>query len=121
RRVADWLVDQQDPDGAFRKHLYGSGKTYTYMAHAGCWIAEFGQHLNEPRYLDAARRHLEWVLTHVDESTGWINDCGFEDKSNLRDAVTHTIAYTIWGVLMMSDILKHERGLAVARRAAHAV
>jgi folate-dependent phosphoribosylglycinamide formyltransferase PurN len=121
RRAADWLVEAQDPDGAWRQHLYGGGKTYTYMAHAGCWIAEFGAYLNDPRYLDAARRHLAWVLTHVDAETGWIDDCGFDDGSGERVAVTHTIAYTIWGVLMMSRILGDERGLEVARRAAHAV
>ena len=122
-RVADWLVDAQDDDGAWRKHLYGSGKTYTYMAHAGCWIAEFGDHVGDARYLDAARRHLEWVLTHVDTTTGWIEDCGFEagGPAGRHDAVTHTIAYTIWGVLFMSHVLGHERGLSVARRAARAV
>ena len=121
RRAADWLTAEQDADGAWRRHLYGSGRTYTYMAHAGCWLAEFGSHVDEPRYLAAARRHLEWVLTHVDESTGWINDCGFEDGTRGRSAMTHTIAYTIWGVLMMSDILGHESGMNAARRAAHAV
>jgi Beta-L-arabinofuranosidase, GH127 catalytic domain len=120
-RTADWLVEQQDPDGAWRKHLYGSGKTYTYMAHAGCWVAEFGAHVGDNRYLDASRRHLELVLTHVDGATGWIEDCGFEEELGRGDAVTHTIAYTIWGVLMMSRILGHERGLAAARRAARAV
>ncbi|HEV8448539.1 MAG TPA: formyltransferase family protein [Gemmatimonadaceae bacterium] len=121
RRVADWLIDAQDDDGAWRKHLYGSGKTYTYMAHAACWIAEFGEHVGDARYLDAARRHLEWVLAHVDDSTGWIEDCGFEGPPGTRDAVTHTIAYTIWGVLFMSRVLGHERGMSAARRAARAV
>lgn len=121
RRVADWLTAEQDADGSWRRHLYGSGRTYTYMAHAGCWLAEFGSHADEPRYLAAARRHLEWVLRHVDASTGWINDCGFEEGDQGRAAITHTIAYTIRGVLMMSAILGHEPGMDAARRAAHAV
>lgn len=120
-RAADWLVAEQDPDGAWRRHLYGSGRTYTYMAHAGCWVAEFGAHTGDQRYLEAARRHLQWVLAHVDDATAWINDCGFDDGSGERAAVTHTIAYTIWGVLMMSHILNDARGMSVARRAARAV
>ena len=120
-RAADWLTAEQDPDGAWRRHLYGSGRTYTYMAHAGCWVAEFGAHTGERRYLDAAQRHLDWVLSHVDASTGWIDDCGFDDGSGERTAVTHTIAYTIQGVLTISHILGDERGMAVARRAARAV
>ena len=121
RRAADWLVTEQDADGAWRKHLYGSGRTYTYMAHAGCWLAEFGAHTSERRYLDAARRHLRWVLSHVDASTGWIDDCGFDAAPGERAAVTHTIAYTIWGILMMSRLLDDAAGMAAARRAAHAV
>ena len=121
QRAAEWMIGQQDSDGAWRRHLYGSGRTYTYMAHAGCWLAEFGAHLGDQRYLRAARRHLEWVLTHVDETTGWINDCGFENAEGERRAVTHTIAYTIWGVLVMSTLLGDERGLEVARRSTRAV
>jgi squalene cyclase len=29
RRACDWIVGEQDPDGAWRKHLYGD-ITYTY-------------------------------------------------------------------------------------------
>ena len=121
-RAASWLVEVQDPDGAWRRHLYGSGRTYSYMAHAGCWLAEFGAYVGDKRYLSAASSHLDWVLGHVDESTGWIADCGFGDEDqNAKRGVTHTIAYTIWGTLLLSQLLGHERGLAVARRAANAV
>jgi len=120
-RAANWLVDTQDADGAWRVHLYGSGRPYTYMAHAGCWLAEFGEYVGHDRSLRAAGRHLEWVLGHVDEKTGWIDDCGFEEDQAARRAVTHTIAYTIWGVLLTSRILNHTRGLDVARTAATAI
>ena len=122
RRAADWLTESQDADGAWRVHLYGSGRTYTYMSHAACWLAEFGAHAGEKRHLEAARRHLEWVLEHVDATTGWIDDCGFgEEDQRQRRAVTHTIAYTIWGILFIADTIGHERGLEAAWRAAHAV
>ena len=117
RRATEWMVGEQDADGAWRKHLYGKG-TYTYMAHAGCWVAEMGAYLKESAWLDCATRHLEWVLTHQDSETGWFDKSGFSVSGHERVAVTHTIAYTIWGVLMMSRILDHQRGLAAARTAA---
>lgn len=121
RRACDWLVAQQDPDGAWRKYLYGD-IPHTYMAHAACWIAELGAYLDRKDYLDAARRHLEWVLKQRDPATGWFDLCGFTEESHrLRYAPTHTIAYTIWGVLMMSRILEHEAGMRAARSAASAV
>src|SRR2546427_691320 len=118
RRACDWLVAQQDPDGAWRKFLYGN-VPYTYMAHAACWIAELGAYLDRKDYLDVARRHLEWVLKQQDPATGWFDLCGFsEEDHRSRRAPTHTIAYTIWGVMMMSRILEHDAGMSAARAAA---
>jgi len=118
RRACDWLVAQQDPDGAWRRFIYGN-VAYTYMAHAACWIAEAGAYLDRTDYLDAARRHLEWVLKHQDRETRWFDLCGFsEEEHRLRRGPTHTIAYTIWGVLMTSCILRHEAGIQAARSAA---
>lgn len=118
RRACDWLVAQQDPDGAWRKFLYGN-VAYTYMAHAACWIAELGAYLDRKDYLDAARRHLEWVLKQQDPATGWFDLCGFsEEDHRSRRAPTHTIAYTIWGVMLMSRILEHDAGMRATRTAA---
>ena len=120
-RACDWLVSQQDDDGVWRKFIYGD-VTYTYMAHAACWLAEVGAYLNHQPYLNAAARHLEWVLKHADSATGWIDKCGFSAEDHeARRSVIHTIAYTIWGVLLLSKILKHETGMRVARTAARQV
>jgi folate-dependent phosphoribosylglycinamide formyltransferase PurN len=120
-RAGAWLVGCQDSDGAWRKHTY-LGMSPTYTAHASCWLAELGQYLDSKPYLEAARKHLEWVLSHVDAETGWFDGCGFnEEQHSRREGFTHTIAYTIWGVLMNSEILEHEQGLAAVERAAWAV
>jgi hypothetical protein len=68
-RAGDWLVSFQEPDGAFRRHLYHDIVT-TYGSHASCWLAELGRHVGDTRYLDVARRHVDWVLTHQDGGTG---------------------------------------------------
>ena len=121
RRACDWLVSQQEADGAWRKFLYGE-VAYTYMAHAACWIAELGADLDRKDWLEAARRYLEWVLKQQDPATGWFDLCGFSEQAHrARQAPTHTIAYTIWGVLMLARILGHEAGMQAARKAATAV
>jgi hypothetical protein len=117
-RAADWLVSVQDTDGAFRRHFYRNTPA-TYSAHASCWLAELGEHLGDQRYLKAAERHLEWVLKHFDQKTSWFDLCGFDTSQHqARVAVTHTIAYTIFGVLYMSQILGREDGIRAARFAA---
>ena len=117
-RAADWMISVQDPDGAFRKHYY-EGIAATYSAHASCWVAELGVHTGNPRYLQAATQHLNWVLEHFDESKAWFDLCGFRtDEHQARIAVSHTIAYTIFGVLYMSQLLGREDGIRAARIAA---
>ena len=118
RRAADWLVEVQDPDGAFRRHFY-LGLATTYSAHASCWLAEFGSYLDHEPYRAAAMRHLDWVLGHRDRETDWIDGCGFGAEDHAaRRAVTHTRAYTLWGILASSIALERDDGLAVARAAA---
>src|SRR5579871_6677218 len=121
RRAADWLISIQDPNGSWTRHCY-AGVANDYSAHLSCWLAEFGQHTGEQRYLDAASRHVDWVLSHIDTETGWFPLAGFSTaQHNAGEAFTHTIAYTIWGVLYSSQILKREDGIKAAARAAGAV
>jgi hypothetical protein len=115
------MVSVQDEDGAWRRHAY-RGIPTTYVAHASCWLAEAGHQLDRPDFLAAAGRHLDWVLEHQDPSTGWFDLCGFSEADHrARRSVTHTIAYTVWGVLFASEVLGREDGIAAARRAADAI
>jgi folate-dependent phosphoribosylglycinamide formyltransferase PurN len=120
-RAGAWLVAQQDPDGAWSRHTY-LGLPAAYSAHASCWLAELAAHVDSGTFRDAARRHLAWVLTAVDPETGWIDRAGFSAQQHAdRVAFTHTIAYTIWGVLMTSELLGEPEGVAVARKASWAI
>jgi folate-dependent phosphoribosylglycinamide formyltransferase PurN len=121
RRAGDWLLELQDLDGAFRRHCYFDVAT-TYFAHASCWLAELGRHCGDESYLQAAGRHLDWVLGHQDAKTGWFDRCGFtEEDHRERRSVTHTIAYTVWGVLFASIALERPDGVAAARRASEGI
>lgn len=117
-RAGEWLLEMQDADGAFRRGFYGDVAA-TYSAHLTCWLAELGRYTGEQRLLDAAQRNVDWVLSHRDPQTGWIDACGFwvEDHRS-RKAVTHTIAYTLWGLLTSSEILGREDGRDAVRQAA---
>src|SRR5258708_36929764 len=105
RRGADSLVSVQDPDGAWRRHCYADTAA-SYTAHLSCWLAELGQDIGEPRYLDAAARHLDWVMQRCDPETGWFDGAGFgADWHRAREAFTHPTAYTLHGGVISSQIL----------------
>ena len=119
--AAEWLVSAQSPDGAWRRHVYG-GVATTYTAHASCWLAEFGEYRGSRALLDAAGRHLDWVLQHFEEETGWFDLAGFFPADHVaRTAVTHTIAYTLWGVLRTSELLGRDDGIAAVEQAAQPI
>jgi Formyl transferase/Prenyltransferase and squalene oxidase repeat len=121
RRAGDWLCNVQDPDGAWRQHVY-LGLPTTYTTHASCWLAELGRHLGETRYVEAAVRHMDWALQHVDQGTGWIDLAGFTAEDHqARCSVTHTIAYTLWGILTTALIVGRSDAVDTVRRAALAI
>jgi folate-dependent phosphoribosylglycinamide formyltransferase PurN len=116
-RAVHWLLGVQDPDAAFRRHFYGE-LAATYSAHLACWIAEWGEHAADHAALGAAGRHLDWTLAHRREND-WIALCGFdEDQHRADEAFTHTIAYTLAGILATSEILGRSDGIAAVLAAA---
>ena len=120
QRAGNWLCEIQDPSGAWRKFFYQDLAT-TYSAHLTCWLAEAGAFLGDDRMLEASSRHLAWVLQHYDAEHAWFDLCGFsQEDHDARQSVTHTIAYTVWGVLRTSEVLGSAEGKAAAEKAANA-
>src|SRR5947208_1829957 len=73
---------------------------------------------NRPN-LGAAAKHFDWVLSHRDADTGWFDLSGFwPEDHEARRAITHTIAYTLWGLLVTAEILKRSDGLEAVEKAA---
>ena len=104
-RAGRWICDVQDSDGAWRQYFYRQ-LACTYSAYAACWLAEIADDLDEPRFRAAAERNLCWVLSHRDAETGFFDRSGFSPRDHeQRRAHTHTIAYTLDGVLRLSERL----------------
>ena len=113
-RAARWICDVQDDDGAWRRHFYRN-LACAYSAQAACWLAEVADDLGEPRFRACAERNLRWVLQQRDPATGWFDRAGFSEADHQqRRAHTHTIAYTIAGVLRMADRLDVAEGREAA-------
>jgi hypothetical protein len=118
--AAGWLVRTQDDDGAWRRHAY-NGVPVTYLAHGSCWLAEHADVSGDPSARAAATRHLDWVLGRFDRSSAWFDLAGFTaDDHAARRAVTHTLAYTVWGVLDLGLRLGREDAVEAAAAVAMA-
>ncbi len=108
-----WLIAQQDSDGAWRR--------YVYRDHPNCYSARvawpmliLAQVTGDADIRASAIRYLSWAAACQDE-TGWFENCSLEPSDS---ALTHTLGYTIEGFLESGLILKEERWISIAQRAA---
>jgi hypothetical protein len=112
-RAGRWLVAQQDDDGCYRRFEH-NGVPHVYNTRAIWALAALGVVADEPGFLAAARRNLDWALTQQTAS-GWFATNAFVPG---RAPFTHTIAYAIRGFLECAVLLGEERYLQAAERAA---
>ncbi len=112
-RAGHWLAAQQDADGCWRKfehndtpHVYNTRATWPLLA--------TGLLAGESALVESARRNLDWALTQQTES-GWFAANAFVPG---RAPFTHTIAYAIRGLFESGVLLKEDRYLTAALRAA---
>ena len=116
RRAADWLLSQQDDDGAWRKSLttFAMAGPKAYETHTAWGLLEAARATGEARYAQAARRQVDWALG-LQHHNGWFDRCCLTDRQR---PLTHTLAYTVRGVLEAWRYSGDERYLRAALRTA---
>jgi uncharacterized protein YyaL (SSP411 family) len=111
--AADWLVEIQDSSGAWQQ--YQHLQTVKVIDARVAWsLLEVHRVVPRTAYLDAARRNLDWVLTQQ-EPNGWFRNAGFRPN---QDPFTHTIAYTVEGLLESGLLLDEPRYVTAAESVA---
>ncbi len=106
-RGAHFLLEHQDEDGAWPGSVEYFGIPHTYNSRVSWALIRLARLTGEDRFADAARRQLEWVLGRQLKN-GWFNDCAF--KPGMFPS-THSIAYTLRGLLESSVLLDEPRYL----------
>ena len=117
-KAAEWLISIQDPDGKWSAYTY-NGFPHTYHTRV-CWaLLRVYSLTQDEKYLDAAEANLSWTLSKVSDN-GWIRNMSMSSLED-RTALTHTIAYTLRGLLESSSFLSEAirlRSLEVVEKAA---
>ncbi|MET0237256.1 MAG: beta-L-arabinofuranosidase domain-containing protein [Kibdelosporangium sp.] len=104
-RAADWLRSVQDADGAWRSHAF-LRYANTYSSRVTWSVARLWLVTGNQAHLECAQRSVDWMLSQV-QPDGWIDRMAFDDDET---PYTHTIAYTLRGLLRCGDILGGEIG-----------
>jgi hypothetical protein len=111
-----WLRKHQDEDGAWRQHTYNNFPN-TYSTRVAWPLVALANVTGEMAFRQTALRYLEWVARYQQQD-GWFEHCHLE----LAEApLTHTLAYTIEGLIECGVLLGDERWIKRGQQAADAL
>lgn len=114
RRAADWLVADLDEEGYYKTNgaFVSRGEVKTYTCLCAWAIYRFGELTDEDRYKQAAIRSIEAALRQQ-QANGWFaHNCLTRSDAPL----THTIGYTLQGVLEVGLLAKRTDFINAVRR-----
>lgn len=96
-KAADWLVNNQDSDGAWRKYEspFVVPGDKTYHAHVAWGLIEADRVEPNRGYGQAALAHIRWVLSYQ-KLNGWFSNC---DLTLPDQPLTHTLGYVLRGII----------------------
>lgn len=115
-KAANWLVESQDDDGAWRVGLstLASNPVHVYNTRTAWGLLQVHCITSNEKYLISARRNIDWALTQQ-LNNGWFKNNAF----NLNeDPLTHTIAYAIRGILECGSYLDNKTYIDAAKKSA---
>lgn len=122
-RASDWLVNALDEDGAWRRFPspFTAAKLNSYNTRTAFGLVRSFLALNDERYLTAAVSNARWALSRADKN-GWLPDNCLHSHAD-QTALTHTIAYSIRGLLEVGITSGHaelvDHALMMARSVAN--
>jgi uncharacterized protein YyaL (SSP411 family) len=117
-RAADWIIENQEADGSWTLANYLQMKR-VYDSYVSAPLTRLAQVTGNDAYEHAAIRNCEFVLRHQREN-GWFDLC--DNSEHFNDApVTHTIGYTIDGLLETGELAGRDDFVAAATTAADAL
>ena len=115
RRAAGWLTTIADADLRWTRHEH-LDTPHVYNARTAWALLRMNQVEFDAQRLAVARSNLDWAVD-AQQASGFFDHCAFERG---RAPFTHTIAYTVRGLLESAVLLDDSRYRDAAERAARA-
>ncbi|OYV00725.1 MAG: hypothetical protein CFE45_07895 [Burkholderiales bacterium PBB5] len=120
RRGADWLVAAQDDDGCWRRFPspFAPGHPEkAYNTRSAFGLVRAWEALGEQRWLDAACANAAWALRVAQPNAFLPHNC----LTDAENPLTHTLAYSIRGLLEVGVAAGEQRYIDHAVRMAEAI
>lgn len=113
-KAGNWLVDIQERDGSWIKHAVHN-IPHTYYSRVAWSLLKLYEVKPDDKYIDSCIKNIEWCLKQQ-EDNGWFNSASFTLKKH-RNPFTHTIVYTIRGILEAGICLEEPKYIDAAVKA----
>ena len=117
-RGGRWIAGAQEPDGSWARANF-KGMRRVYDSYVAAPLALLWQATGDETFREAARRSTAFVLSQQ-HPNGWFENA--DNSPEFADTpVTHTIGYTIDGLIETGERLGDDAAIAAAERAAEAL
>jgi hypothetical protein len=114
-RGGRWITDAQEPDGSWGRANF-KGMRRVYDSYVAAPLAMLWRATGDERYRGAAERNTAFVLSQQHEN-GWFDNA--DNSPYFPDTpVTHTICYTIDGLIEVGELLRDDDAVRAAELAA---
>jgi hypothetical protein len=119
QRAGDWLVSSQDPDGCWRRFPtpFAQPGEKVYETHVSWGLVEAHRLAPERGYAAAALANARWAISRQ-RSNGWFAACCLSQPDR---PLTHTIAYTLRGLIEVYRVTGAPELLTASERCADAL
>ncbi len=115
---ADWIVKTQDADGSWTSTNFKQMKR-VYDSYVSAPLAELYQITKDERYKQSCIRNCDFVLKHQ-HANGWFELCD-NTLINNEAPVTHTLCYTVDGLIETGQRLGIDQYINAGKLAADAM
>lgn len=116
QRAGDWLVSILEPDGSWRRFDF-LDHVHVYNARVAWALLRIDEASHADKYRSAAVKNLTWTMQQQ-TADGWFQHAAFAPD---QEPLTHTLAYTIRGLLESGTLLSDQQMIGAARLAADAL
>ena len=112
-QAADWLLEQQEPTGEWINYA-ANNIPHAYYSRVAWSLLKVHSVTSNEKYSKACVRNIEWCLTQQDEN-GWFKQASF-NTHNHHKPFTHTIAYTLRGILESGLYLNNQNYIDAVKK-----
>ncbi|BBO67284.1 hypothetical protein DSCA_12140 [Desulfosarcina alkanivorans] len=115
-KAVKWMKEAQDEEGCWAKFHspFAKFKVNTYNIRSAWGMCKVFNVTQERELLSAVEKNMNWVLTQQNENGWFDNNCLNDNKNPL----THTIGYTIEGILGIGLALNEPSYILAAQKTA---